>query len=620
MALSDYADGGRAYRYTQKSEVTASGGPMSTLSLKTRALLVLGVVLIPAFVAIAVVQAGPKAYLLEYGSNVRSSQAARDLDTHLGVAHLLAVELLQTSDPAEAGRLGTQLLDQALPAVELGIETMRGLQYDDTKDQLATLDAIAAGWQQVKNRWAAGGLVAGGATAPTDARSQLDALFGPMEAGAERIAANEDAQAQTAYRRALHVYQTSVWLMRGLLVAGLALAAVVMLWLVRSILPRTVAFSRFAERMASGDYGDAPEIKGDDEIGRLGRTLSSMAVRQRAVRAYETTQLEFADHLQMTENEEEAHHLLKRHLERSIPESEVTVLNRNNSADRLEAKTPLAASSCLRASLQGAEPRSCLAIRLSRPHVEGAGSQPLLGCSVCGGCEVTSTCTPLLVGGEVIGSVLVNRTIGLNEEHDRRVRDSVTQAAPVLANLRNLAIAQLRAATDALTGLANRRAVDATLKRMVAQASRTLTPLSALLFDLDLFKQLNDTYGHGHGDEVLAAVGATLRSMVRDSDFAGRYGGEEFIILLPATGVEGATVIANKIREAVSQIFVPSIECRITISAGVATIPDHAADADSLLRSADRALYVAKGNGRDRVEVAVPGGQAQESEPAAHLR
>lgn len=216
------------------------------------------------------------------------------------------------------------------------------------------------------------------------------------------------------------------------------------------------------------------------------------------------------------------------------------------------------------------------------------------------------------MGGEVIGSVLVNGTQALAEDEDRRIRGTVTQAAPVLANLRNLAIAQLRAATDALTGLANRRAVDDTLKRMVAQASRTLTPLSALLFDLDLFKQLNDTYGHGHGDEVLAAVGAALRTKMRDSDFAWRYGGEEFLVLLPATAAEGAAVLADKIREAVAEIHVPSVDRAITISVGVATIPDRAADADSLLRCADRALYAAKSGGRNRVEIAVPGGHARE--------
>ena len=95
------------------------------------------------------------------------------------------------------------------------------------------------------------------------------------------------------------------------------------------------------------------------------------------------------------------------------------------------------------------------------------------------------------------------------------MRESFTQGAPVLANLRNLAIAELRAATDALTGLPNRRAMAKAVKRMVAHASRVVAPLSLLLLDLDHFKQINDTYGHSRGDQVLASVGATLRSIMR---------------------------------------------------------------------------------------------------------
>ena len=127
--------------------------------------------------------------------------------------------------------------------------------------------------------------------------------------------------------------------------------------------------------------------------------------------------------------------------------------------------------------------------------------------------------------------------------------DSVTQAAPVLANLRNLALAEARAATDALTGLPNKRACADTLKRMVAHAGRSVSPLSALLLDLDHFKQINDTFGHGIGDDALAAVGDVISTNLRTSDFAGRYGGEEFLVLLPDTDREGAAQAAEKLRD-----------------------------------------------------------------------
>ena len=221
---------------------------------------------------------------------------------------------------------------------------------------------------------------------------------------------------------------------------------------------------------------------------------------------------------------------------------------------------------------------------------------------------------PSLVSGEVIGSVLVEHPTGLNTGQRDRVSDSVAQAAPVLANLRNLAIAEMRAATDALSGLPNQRACQDNLKRMVAHASRAVSTISAVLLDLDHFKQINDRFGHGAGDDVLAAVGETLNSALRASDFAGRYGGEEFLILLPDTDSEGAIDAAEKVRAAIAMIDVPQVDREITASLGVAVFPTDALDADTLVRMADRALYAAKGAGRNRVELAMPSSDAAERE------
>jgi len=109
---------------------------------------------------------------------------------------------------------------------------------------------------------------------------------------------------------------------------------------------------------------------------------------------------------------------------------------------------------------------------------------------------------------------------------------------------------------------------------------------------------------------VLAAVGAALLATVRASDFAGRYGGEEFVLLLPDTGLDGALVLAEKVRREIELLDVPQIEGTLTASFGVAVLPDHASQGESLLREADRALYAAKDRGRNRVHAA----------PAAALR
>jgi len=155
-----------------------------------------------------------------------------------------------------------------------------------------------------------------------------------------------------------------------------------------------------------------------------------------------------------------------------------------------------------------------------------------------------------------------------------------------------------------LTGLPNNRSATDTLKRMAAQAGRAATPLAALLLDLDHFKEINDRFGHGAGDNVLAAVGDVLLHNVRASDFVGRNGGEEFLALLPDTDREGAEQVAENLRKRIDAIRVPEVDRAITTSVGVAVLPDHATDPESLLRMADRALYAAKGAGRNRVFVA----------------
>ena len=175
-------------------------------------------------------------------------------------------------------------------------------------------------------------------------------------------------------------------------------------------------------------------------------------------------------------------------------------------------------------------------------------------------------------------------------------------AASTVASRRALCSARRRALTDVLTGLPNRGFIDETLARMAAHAKRTRAPLAAVLFDLDHFKDINDTYGHAKGDEVLAAVGGLVRDELRAGDFVGRYGGEEFLALMPDTDEAGAAVAAEKLRRAMSNLAVPGLDRPITASFGVAAVSGAADEAYMLVQTADRALYLAKENGRNRVE------------------
>jgi diguanylate cyclase (GGDEF)-like protein len=321
--------------------------------------------------------------------------------------------------------------------------------------------------------------------------------------------------------------------------------------------------------------------------------------------AYRGRQAVFSDLIQAVDSEDEAHSLVQRHLRRSIPGADVTVLSRNNSDNRLTPATELDPDSMLASCLASAEPRSCLAIRLGRPHEDGTDHDELISCTICSRLAGTATCQPLLVSGKVIGTVLIRHASTLDEAELRSVADSVAQAAPVLANLRTIAIAENRASTDALTGLPNRRAMNDTLKRMAAHSGRTAQPLAAIAFDLDRFKSINDRYGHEAGDAALSAVGECLREHLRESDFAARIGGEEFVILAPDTDLEGARVLAEKLRAALAREEVPPMLEPFTASFGIAVMPFHATGSESLLRRADQACYLAKERGRNRVATAV---------------
>ncbi len=317
-------------------------------------------------------------------------------------------------------------------------------------------------------------------------------------------------------------------------------------------------------------------------------------------------QRELRELLQVSVSEAESRSLLIRHVERTVPGSTVAVLNRNNSDDRLEVTLSENPGATALGDLDRGElrPRSCLAVRLSRAHVQRPGDDPLMRCDVCGRAPGAVICEPLLVGGHVIGSVLVTRDQAIDGLQQSRVRESVIQAAPILANQSNLVLAERRAASDALTGLPNRRAADEAIKRMIAQAGRGVAPLSAVLLDLDHFKQVNDLHGHDQGDKVLATIGQLVASNLRASDFAARYGGEEFLLLLPDTDSGGAFQLAEKLRRAIERAEVRQVGT-LTASFGIATLPDHAVEPEQLLRKADRALYAAKARGRNRVEMAI---------------
>jgi diguanylate cyclase (GGDEF)-like protein len=198
------------------------------------------------------------------------------------------------------------------------------------------------------------------------------------------------------------------------------------------------------------------------------------------------------------------------------------------------------------------------------------------------------------------------------DEMAARLETKDAELQRVLAELREQAM------TDPLTGLYNRRYFSDALNRELAKASRTGGPVSVILMDLDLFKKVNDTWGHAAGDAVLKAVGALIRKGVRGSDIAARHGGEEFAMLMPQTS--GAVVVqrAEALRreiEAMEVVFVGE-NLRVSASFGVAEGGAHTASPADLMTAVDEALYAAKAAGRNQVVLSsAPPGERIDARP-----
>jgi two-component system cell cycle response regulator len=206
---------------------------------------------------------------------------------------------------------------------------------------------------------------------------------------------------------------------------------------------------------------------------------------------------------------------------------------------------------------------------------------------------------PLFAEGEPVGALILERGEDAGRV-ERRVVSMIDQFAThgALALRNALLLEQIRrlAATDALTGLANRRTFQEMLEREISRATRHGDDVTLVMIDLDHFKTLNDTHGHQVGDEVLRYVGRRLSEQCRDFDTPARYGGEEFAAVLPRCSQVEAEEVAERMRTSLAS----GGPVPITASAGVATFPSQAGSSDELIRAADHALYRAKGEGRDR--------------------
>ena len=268
---------------------------------------------------------------------------------------------------------------------------------------------------------------------------------------------------------------------------------------------------------------------------------------------------------------------------------------------------------------KGFAPLGCWAIRRGRMHLID-NTHPGLRCEhITGPQEGQYLCMPLLVNGEAVGILHLNYTSAPGQEQqmpkDTSFAGHKLQVIKTIAEHIGLALSNLRlkeslrqqSIRDALTGLFNRRYMEETLERELSRAKRENTSVGVLMFDIDHFKKFNDDAGHDAGDALLRELAAFLNKKARGGDIVCRYGGEEFLAVLPGISREDAALRAEELRKGIEELSVYHLGKTLpkcTISIGVAMYPENGPTITGLIKAADDALYKAKDGGRNMVVTA----------------
>jgi diguanylate cyclase (GGDEF)-like protein/PAS domain S-box-containing protein len=253
-------------------------------------------------------------------------------------------------------------------------------------------------------------------------------------------------------------------------------------------------------------------------------------------------------------------------------------------------------------------PEKCWALRRGRIHSVNLNASDLYCEHVVADKDTAYLCIPMAAQGETLGVFFLQGQIEYFGARQQQLAIMLAERLSLaLSNLRLREILQRQSIRDALTGLYNRRYMETTVERELHQAGRQKEPIGFIMMDLDHFKDFNDTFGHGAGDLLLSSLGEYLQNSIRGGDIACRYGGDEFLLILPQASVQDAYERAEELREGINNLatgFGVTAQGPVTVSMGVAAYPDHGFTMDRLLSTADKALYRAKNIGRDRVTIA----------------
>lgn len=272
-------------------------------------------------------------------------------------------------------------------------------------------------------------------------------------------------------------------------------------------------------------------------------------------------------------------------------------------------------------------PDDCWALRQGKPHTARPGEEMLLCKHLDTLPEHGYTCVPIIAQGDMMGMLHLKFNNLVDEEdesHTQRLYESRTRLVNITADNLALSLVSLKlrealknqSIRDPLTKLFNRRYMEESMEREIARCKRANSMLGILMFDVDHFKQFNDKFGHDAGDLVLVEIANMLESHFRESDVVCRFGGEEFLMIMPDVTQE---VLIKRAEELRNSVKVLTLECNgvhlptISISLGISSMPENGNNSQMLVKAADSALYESKQNGRDQYSVAKPFKMRRES-------
>jgi diguanylate cyclase (GGDEF)-like protein len=409
----------------------------------------------------------------------------------------------------------------------------------------------------------------------------------------------------------------------AILVAFLVLALLSSIVVVRALQGQIQQFLQAARRLAHGDFSEPVPVDGADEFAALGTEFNAMSGQLASkIDEVERKRSELEDTIRRVGDAFAV----------GLDREGIVNLTLTTAVEACEAETGRAlpidarrmrraiageSSPELEAALEAAE-RSAFAVDLKTgptwlATLEGGSPDERTEQHRPARAEVDgfhSLAAPLMARlgttVEQVGVVSIARRGKPFDEQEYELFAYVTgQAAVSIENVDLHETVRLQAVTDELTGLYNRNHLQGTLDSEIERSRRFGTDVGLVMLDIDDFKQVNDTYGHPQGDVVLVEVGRALRELSRDIDEPARYGGEELAVVLPQTDLNGAELLAERMRAAIAALAIKRTDgngaLSITASFGVASLPSCASDRDSLIAEADAALYRAKRAGKNRV-------------------